>query len=157
MRFFPSCFKMRSCPQVEFLQNPYILLQLTELVHVQSPALLLRHWCSDIISLHSPHLISVLLQKSRITEMEEIQAIIQDKALILKKRRFPERSSVRVASVMNSRSSTGAPSLWLWAHCSSHFTAEQGNWHWAYTSVREPHFPLCVFSHHTLAVLSTAG
>lgn len=125
---------------------PHVLLMLVELTRI--PALLSSHWCSKANgSLHSPHLINVLLQKSAITEMEEIQDTIQDKTQILKMRTFPERFSAQVTSVINGGgSSSGAPLLWLSAHGPCHFPAQQRNGQRASTSVREPRFPLCVLS-----------
>lgn len=74
---------MRSCPKVEFLQNPYILLKLVKLGHAYTVTFS-AFQSLGISSPHSPNCIIVLLEKSRITEMEEIQGVIQ--VLMLKER-----------------------------------------------------------------------
>ena len=154
MRFLPSCFKMRIGGKVEFLQNPHVLLMLVELICI--PALLSSHGCSKANgSLHSPHLISVLLRKSRITEMEEIQDTIQDKTQILKMRTFPERFSAQVTSVIDGSSGSRAPLLWLSARGSSQFPHSRGMGKGLPPLCVSP-APLCM-SCHVLALLSKAG
>lgn len=146
MRFFsPPALKWQLVVKLSFYKIPHVLLMLVELTCI--PALLSSHWCSKANgSLHSPHLISVLLRKSTITEMEEIQDTIQDKTQILKMRKFPERFSAPVTSIINDSSSSGAPLLWLSAHGPCHFPAQQRNRQRASASVREPRFPLYVLS-----------
>lgn len=101
MRFFPSCLK-REVILSRVSTQSFCFVKVGRTVHnsqllcVQSPV--------PISSLYTPHLISVLLQESRTTEVEESQNSGKNS---VKMRKFPERLTGQVANVMSSRSSLG--------------------------------------------------